>query len=330
VYNAGLQERRDAWRRSGTRVRLFDQFNQLRHLRGVRDDTLAWGVQPLRGALRRLDEAYAAFFRRCANGQTPGHPRFRSWRRFDTVCWDEPTSWNLDLDTGRLHLQGVGHIRLPKGALRQLRRLAARGGVPTTLTVTRRRAGTGWAWRTCVGFTDVAATHTTPTGGDDSVVGADRGVAVTLALSDGQMLAMPGFVAEARDEIAELMRARDGKTVGSRAWKHLNRKVAKAYRQAKHRSDNWARQTAKDLVERHGVVVLEDLKLANMTRSARGTKGEPGAERGRQTGVEPTAGRCGVGQVAALDLRQSGRSWAQNLGRQPGQHEPHVCRLRAL
>jgi putative transposase len=57
VFNAGLQERREAWRRSGTRIRLFDQFNQIRHLRGVRDDALAWGTRPLRGALRRLDES---------------------------------------------------------------------------------------------------------------------------------------------------------------------------------------------------------------------------------------------------------------------------------
>jgi putative transposase len=190
------------------------------------------------------------------------------------VCWE--TSWKVDLDTGRLVVQGVGHIRLSKSAARQLWRLADRGGVPTTLTVTRRRAGTGWAWRACVGFTDVAATHTTPTQGSDSVVGADRGAAVTLALSDGQLCAMPGFVAEARDEIAELLRARDGKTEGSRAWRQLNRRIAKGDMRARQRSDNSARKTARDLVDTHGVIVLEDLKLANMTRSALGTKENPG------------------------------------------------------
>jgi len=60
VYNAGLQERRDAWRRGRKRVRLFDQFKQITQLRVVRDDALAWGVQPLRSTLRRLDEAYSA------------------------------------------------------------------------------------------------------------------------------------------------------------------------------------------------------------------------------------------------------------------------------
>ncbi len=78
-----VQERRDAWRRCGVRVRLFDQFNQITHLRGVRNDVRPWGIQPLRGTLRRVDEAYSAFYRRCANGQTPGHPRFKSARRFD-------------------------------------------------------------------------------------------------------------------------------------------------------------------------------------------------------------------------------------------------------
>ena len=93
TYNAGLQERRDAWRRSGTRIRLFDQFNQITQLRGVRDDALAWGIQPLRSTLRRVDEAYSAFYRRCARRQVAGHPRFKSPVRFNTACWDEPTSW---------------------------------------------------------------------------------------------------------------------------------------------------------------------------------------------------------------------------------------------
>ena len=86
VYNAGLEERSRAWKQSRTSVRVFDQFNQIRHLRGVRDDVLVWGIQPVRSTLRRLDAAYAGFYRRCRNGQTPGHPRFKSHKRFDTVC----------------------------------------------------------------------------------------------------------------------------------------------------------------------------------------------------------------------------------------------------
>ena len=102
VYNAGLQERRDAYRHpSQTRVALFDQFGQVTELRGVRDDVLGWGIQPLRWALRRLDEAFGAFFARVNAGQAPGYPRFKSFGRWDTVGYDEPTGWK---QIGRAHV----------------------------------------------------------------------------------------------------------------------------------------------------------------------------------------------------------------------------------
>ena len=316
VYNAGLQERRDAWRRGGHRVGLFDQFNQITHLRGVRDDVLAWGIQPLRSTLRRLDEAYSAFYRRCANGQAPGHPRFKSTGRFDTACWDEPAGWAVDLAAGTLRIHGVGTIRLAKGALRQLGRLAGRGGVPVTLTVSRRRSGKGWSWRACVAFKAVAATRTEPVEGSDSLVGADRGVAVTLALSDGSLLTMPAFLAQARDEIAELLRGRAGKQVGSRAWKTLNRRVATAYRRAARRSDNWARTTARALVTRYGVVVVEDLNLKNMTRSARGTKENPGTNVAAKQALNRKLQDAALGRLrhwVCVKAEEAGRrTWAVN------------------
>jgi hypothetical protein len=103
-----------------------------------------------------------------------------------------------------MYLQGVDAIKLPNSAVRQLRRFDARGGAQTTLTVTRHKSGNGWAWRACVGFKNVAATKTVPAAGASSVVGLDRGVAVTVATSDGLLLTMPAFLAEAHDEISEL------------------------------------------------------------------------------------------------------------------------------
>jgi putative transposase len=67
--------------------------------------------------LRRLDNAFAAFFRRVNAADKPGYPRFRSRKRFDTVdfpkdgdgCrWD---STPHDPVT-RVRLQGVGHVKV--------------------------------------------------------------------------------------------------------------------------------------------------------------------------------------------------------------------------
>lgn len=99
---------------------------------------------------------------------------------------------------------------------------------------------------------------------------------VTAALSDGQLLTMPAFLGQARGEIAELQRKMAARRRGSVACKALNRQVAKAYRHTRKRSDNWARETARQLISRYGVVVLEDLKLTNMMASASGSLEAPG------------------------------------------------------
>lgn len=297
VYNAALEERAQAWKHSATSVRVFDQFNQITQLRGCRDDVLRWGIQPLRGTLRRLDAAYASFYRRCKNGQTPGHPRFKSHKRFDTVSYDETTGWKIDTTAGTMYLQGVGTIKLPKSTIRQMRRFEGRGGAQTTLTVTRVKSGNGWKWRACVGFKNVAAVKSTPAAGGGSLAGYDRGVAVTFAGSDGILLTMPSFLAEARDEISELLRQRAGKKVGSRAWQQINRKVAKAYKRAKQRSDNWARETARAIVAEHGVIVFEDLKLKNMTKSARGTVEAPGNNVAQKQGLNRALQDAALGRL---------------------------------
>jgi putative transposase len=283
VYNAGLEERRAAYRHpSQTKVKLFDQFNQLTGLDEERPEVFAFGLQPLRGTLRRLDEAYGAFLRRSANGETPGFPRFRSRNRFDTVLWAEPTSWKVDLGPGTdrngatLYINGVGTMQLPRGAKRQLGRFADRGGVPKTLTVTRKRAGNGWVWRATVCFTGVDAEKTHPDDGVDQLVGVDRGTIVTAATSDGLLLSMPPVWLAVRDEITELQRQRASKKKYSRQWRTLNKRIARLYSKASKVADNWARETARQLVDGREVVVLEDLKLANMTRSAKGTVDEPG------------------------------------------------------
>jgi putative transposase len=195
-----------------------------------------------------------------------------------------------------------------------LRRLEDRGGQPVTLTVTRRKSGTGWVWRACVGFKNVTATKTAPSAGPDSLVGLDRGVAVTVATSHGDLLSTPAFLATARDEISDLLRQRAGKKVGSRAWRELNRKVAKAYRRAKHQSDNWARDTARALVADHGVLVLEDLKLQNMTKSARGTMGAPGRNVAAKQALNRSLQDAALGRLqhwVCVKAEEAGRiTWA--------------------
>jgi putative transposase len=312
IYNGALQHRRDAWhitRNSSrpTSISRFDQFKEVKELKEVCPAIGRFGITPVRGAISRVDEAFGAFFRRVKSGETPGYPRFKSRARFRTIFYDEPRGWKLRGVTPRppgkegrparavaaaLYVQGVGDIPLGHGAVRQLRRLIARGGEPRTLTITRSRSG---AWRACVGFRAVALKPLPET---HDIGGVDRGIWVTAALPDGTLLTCPPFLKEARAQIAALQRQRGQYEKFSPQWKKANKAVAKAYAQAHRRSENRARHCAIEIVARYGVIALEDLKLVNMTRSAKGTTEVPGKGVAQKKGLNRSLQDAALARLA--------------------------------
>jgi putative transposase len=229
-------------------VSAFDQFKEIDgELREARPDLARFGIQPVRSSIRRVDEAMAGFFRRVKARESPGYPRFTSRGRWRSVFYDEPASWSLrrvgEGDTNpALCVQGIGEIELSKSAVRQLRRLLDRGGEARALVLTRVRSG---SWRATIGFRGVQAV---PLPASRDIGALDRGITVTAALPDGTLLTMPGFLKEARDTIAALQRELESHKKFSPEWKKLNRAIPKVYRKAHHRSENWARHSAKDIV----------------------------------------------------------------------------------
>jgi putative transposase len=80
LYNAALQERRDAYRHAGkTTVRYGDQSVQLKEIRAFDPERQGrWSFSSQQATLRRLDKAFQAFFRRVKAAQTPGSPASRA------------------------------------------------------------------------------------------------------------------------------------------------------------------------------------------------------------------------------------------------------------
>jgi len=72
LYNAGLEERIDAWRKFRKSISYYDQQNMLPALKREMPELIPLGAHALQETLRRLDRAFASFYRRCAAGQTPG------------------------------------------------------------------------------------------------------------------------------------------------------------------------------------------------------------------------------------------------------------------
>ncbi len=108
LYNAGLQERREAYRMGGKSITFTVQSAQLPDIKELRPEYEAIYSQVLQDVLHRLDQAFKAFFRRVKNGEVPGYPvrrivgRFRVQQRLLELMESfMHTSLTLNLERGR-------------------------------------------------------------------------------------------------------------------------------------------------------------------------------------------------------------------------------------
>ncbi|WP_406376892.1 transposase [Streptomyces virginiae] len=267
LYNGGLQERRDAYRHtSKTSIKYGMQSAQLKEIRAFDPERQGrWSFSSQQATLRRLDKAFAAFFRRIKSGETPGHPRFRGVNRFDTVdfpkdgdgCrWD---STPHDAQT-RVRFQGVGHVKV------KLHRPVA-GKVKT---VSVKREGKRWY---VVLTAEQAQPEPLPATG--SIVGIDMGIASFLTTSDGEHIINPrhGRKAAAKLEAAQQALARCKRRSNRR--KKAVAKVGDLHRKVRRQRLDHAHKTALTLVREHDFIAHEDLRIRNMSK-APAPKPDPG------------------------------------------------------
>ena len=116
-------------------------------------------------------------------------------------------------------------------------------------------------------------------------MGIDRGVAVSAALSTGDLLCVPGLTVRERTRRRRLerrlARARRGSNCRGRVRLALARLRA---READRRKD-WTEKASTDIARRFDLIRVEDLRIGNMTRSARGTRDDPGRNVRQKAGL---------------------------------------------
>src|SRR5712692_4558246 len=110
LYNAALQERRDAWQMCHVSINYNQQAAQLPEIKEIRPEYNAIHSQVLQDVLRRVKKAFDAFFRRCKNGEEPGYPRFQGKNRYDSLCYPQG-GYSLTADH-RVCLSKIGSIKV--------------------------------------------------------------------------------------------------------------------------------------------------------------------------------------------------------------------------
>src|SRR5262245_40238930 len=126
LYNAALQERKEAWQKCGVSVTEEQQSAQLPAVKEARPEYRDIHSQVLQNVLTRLDRAFQAFFHRIRDGQKPGYPRFQGADRYNSFTYKQFGN-GAALDNGVLVLSKIGRI-----AVRWSRPLE---GTPKTVTI---------------------------------------------------------------------------------------------------------------------------------------------------------------------------------------------------
>src|SRR2546430_11011195 len=105
LYNAALQERRDAWRMCSKSITFTQQCAQLPAIKVIRPEYAGIHSQVLQDVLHRVDNAFKAFFRRVKAGQRPGYPRYRPPHRYTSLTYPQ-TGFGID-EQGKLSLSKI-------------------------------------------------------------------------------------------------------------------------------------------------------------------------------------------------------------------------------
>jgi putative transposase len=277
LYNAALEQRIAAWRLQRKSLSAYDQMRDLTDLRADDERYARLNAQSAQVTLNRLHLAFAAFYRRCKKGDTPGFPRFRSFDRFSG--WGYKTHGDGFRFTpgdgnrhGALRLSGIGAIAV-RGRARtpgevktcEIQHKASRWYASLTISCQPQRMG------------------------GTQAVGHDWGTKTfaTLAYENGTFSAIgnPRFFEgmKAALESAQQNLARKVKRSNNRA--KARKRVSAIHRKTAAKRRDFLHQASAKLIAAVDLIATETLSIKNMTASAKGTVESPGRNVAQKAGL---------------------------------------------
>jgi transposase len=288
VWNLAVEQQ--SWWRPGraSAPGYLEQCRQLTAARAAHDWLRAGSQMVQQQALRDFAQAMAAFF-------DPENPAGRpSWRKAGRdegfrIVGRRGRQW----DVRRLSRK-TGEVWIPKAGWVRFRWSRKVPDAAKSYRVTRDRSG---RWH--IAFAVIP--EPIPAPGNREAVGIDRGVAVSAALSTGELLHAPSLTRGERNRMLRLERKLARAQRGSNRRGRVRLAIARLKVRETDRRTDWVEKVSTDIARRFDMIRVEDLQIRNMTRSARRSAGNPGRN---------------VRQKAGLNLREIMRSgWGRLVRR---------------
>ena len=290
VWNLAI-EQQQLWQPGRRAPGYNEQSAQLTEVRFEYDWLAAGSYTVQQQALRDFAQAMRNFF-----AGTHRRPTFRKagvHEGFRQVGVKPEHVVKLNRRYGRIWVPKIGWVRF--------RWTRAVPPDVKSYRVTRDRAG---RWH--VAFAHIP--DPIPGPADDSVVGVDRGVVVSAALSTGELLHTPRLTRREQIRLHRLQQRLARAKRGSNRRQRRKSAIAKIKAREADRRRDWLEKTTTDLARRFDTIRIEDLDVRAMTRSARGSVDRPGVRVAQKRGLNRAISRQGWGRfVARLEHKAAGR-----------------------
>ncbi len=268
VWNLAVEQHRHWQPGRASAPGYLEQCRQLTTARAEHPWLAAGSQMVQQQALRDFAQAMANYF-----GGSHGRPSWRKAGRdegFRVVAVKPGEVRRLSRHVGQVRVPKVGWVRF-----RWSRAVPA--GVKS-YRVTMDRAG---RWH--VAFT--AVPEPIPAPGNGQTVGIDRGIAVSAALSTGELLRAPGLGVAERTRMLRLERKLARARRGSNRRRRVKHAIARLKARQTDRRKDWAEKVSTRLAREFDVICVENLAITGMTRSARGTADKPGRNVRQKSGL---------------------------------------------
>lgn len=222
--------------------------------------------QPLQPSLKDLERAYKNFFQKRA-----AFPRFK--KRGQNDAFRYPQGVKLDQEKSRIFLPKLGWMRY-----RNSRQVT---GVVKNVTVSQSCG----KWYISIQTESEVSTPVHPSA---SMVGLDAGVAKLATLSDGTVFGPVNSFQKNQKTLARLQRQLSRKVKFSNNWQKQKRKIQRLHSCIANIRRDYLHKVTTTVSKNHAMIVIEDLKVSNMSKSAAGTVSQPGRNVRAKSGLNRT------------------------------------------
>ena len=256
VWNKALALEKETYQAEGKRLGYYTLAEKLKDWKKEEETAFLSEAhsQILQQTLKDLDRAYKNFFSKRAD-----FPRFK--RKGAHNAFRYPQGFKLDERNSRIYLPKIGWVRYRKSRMIE--------GTPKQITVSL-SAG---EW--CVSIQTERETPE-PVHPSKSSIGIDMGVVRFATLSDGSTIEPLNSFRKYEKKLAKLQRKQARCKKFSSNWQKIKSRIQRLHLHIANARKDFLHKASTMISKNHAVVVLEDLKVQNMSSSKAGGKRKSG------------------------------------------------------